>query len=41
MEVLDAYDEITPSVKLGAPTLFAPLIKEALRIVQCTKKVNS
>jgi len=33
-EVLSRYKEITPHVKLQGPTSFAPLIREAIRIVK-------
>ncbi|WAR17080.1 CPNA2-like protein [Mya arenaria] len=39
-EVLDAYNRITPSVKLHRPTNFAPLIYKAISIVQATKKFD-
>lgn len=34
--VLDAYNKITPKVRMAGPTNFAPLIKEAIRIVKKT-----
>ncbi|CAF1025021.1 unnamed protein product [Rotaria sordida] len=34
--VLDAYNNITPKVRMAGPTNFAPLIKEAIRIVKKT-----
>jgi len=33
-EVLQRYKEITPGIKLQGPTSFAPLIREAIRIVK-------
>ncbi|CAF3751188.1 unnamed protein product [Rotaria sp. Silwood1] len=34
--VLEAYNKITPKVRMAGPTNFAPLIKEAIRIVKKT-----
>jgi len=39
-EVLRRYNEITPHVQLGGPTSFAPMLKEAIRIVKQTKKYH-
>lgn len=39
-EVLERYNEITPHLTLSGPTSFAPLIYEAIRIVQETKSVR-
>ncbi|XP_038077951.1 E3 ubiquitin-protein ligase RGLG4-like [Patiria miniata] len=36
-DVLECYDRITPAVTLSGPTDFAPVINEAIRIVQKTK----
>jgi len=36
-EVLTRYTEITPNIQLSGPTSFAPLIRQALRIVQQEK----
>lgn len=33
-EVLARYEQITPHISLSGPTSFAPLIKEAIKIVQ-------
>jgi len=40
LEVLDVYNEITPNVKLGGPTNFAPLVDEAVRIVKEQRQVG-
>ncbi|CAF0744742.1 unnamed protein product [Didymodactylos carnosus] len=40
MGVLDAYNKITPKVKMSGPTNFGPLIKEAIRIVKKTKQYH-
>jgi len=39
-EVLSRYDEITPHVALSGPTSFAPLIREAIKIVQQAKSYH-
>jgi len=39
--VLDAYDAITPTIKLGGPTNFAPLIYKAIDIVKLKNEVTS
>jgi len=38
--VLDRYKEVTPNVVLSGPTSFAPIINEAISIVQKTKKYH-
>eukprot|EP00164_Ancoracysta_twista_P000835 GFYU01001103.1.p1 GENE.GFYU01001103.1~~GFYU01001103.1.p1 ORF type:complete len:312 (+),score=61.09 GFYU01001103.1:107-937(+) len=35
-EILSRYREITPNIQLSGPTSFAPLIKEAINVVQAT-----
>jgi len=39
-EVLDCYNVIAPAVDLSGPTSFAPIIKEAIRIVQKTRSYH-
>lgn len=39
-EVLARYSSITPTIKLAAPTTFAPLIKETIQIVKRTKEYH-
>lgn len=39
-EVLRLYNEITPKVRLGGPTNFAPLIRQAIDIVKKNKSVS-
>jgi len=40
IEVLEKYDEITPVIVLSGPTSFAPLIREAIRIVDEQKSYH-
>jgi hypothetical protein len=40
IEVLEKYNEITPVVILSGPTSFAPIIREAIRIVDEQKSVR-
>ncbi|KAL4239577.1 hypothetical protein ACF0H5_000388 [Mactra antiquata] len=39
-DVLDVYNEVTPSIKLGGPTNFAPLIYKAIEIVKETNEYH-
>jgi len=39
-EVLARYSEITPSIQLSGPTSFAPLIREAIKVVQNEKSYH-
>lgn len=39
-EVLEIYNQITPKVRLGGPTNFAPLIRAAIDIVKATKSYH-
>ena len=38
-DVLDRYNEVLKTIQLSGPTNFAPLIKEAIKIVKQTKQV--
>ena len=38
-EVLQCYRNIVPTVTMSGPTDFAPIIREAIRIVQQTRQV--
>lgn len=38
-DVLDKYNEVLKTIQLSGPTNFAPLIKEAIKIVKQTKQV--
>jgi len=40
LEVLTRYAEITPNIQLSGPTSFAPLIYEAIKIVQLSKSYH-
>jgi len=39
--VLDVYNKVTPTIQLGGPTNFAPLIQEAITIVKEKKQVRA
>jgi len=39
-EVLMRYGEITPSIQLSGPTSFAPLIREAIKVVKALKSYH-
>ena len=39
-QVLQRYNEITPSVKMSGPTNFAPLIRKAIEIVKGTRQYH-
>ncbi|GFO01402.1 copine family protein [Plakobranchus ocellatus] len=39
-EVLEIYNQLTPKVRLGGPTNFAPLIRQAVDIVKATNKYH-
>ncbi|KAL4239578.1 negative regulation of response to water deprivation [Mactra antiquata] len=39
-DVLDVYNEVTPTIKLGSPTNFAPLIYKAIEIVLETNEYH-
>lgn len=39
-EVLERYNEITPVTILSGPTSFAPIIREAIKIVKDQKSVR-
>ncbi|XP_053389865.1 copine family protein 1-like [Mercenaria mercenaria] len=39
-DVLDVYNEVTPTVKMGGPTNFAPLIYKAIEIVKETNEYH-
>ncbi|KAH9504450.1 Copine protein 2 [Bulinus truncatus] len=39
-EVLQIYNQLTPKVRLGGPTNFAPLIRQAIEIVKATNSYH-
>ncbi|GFR92113.1 copine family protein 2-like [Elysia marginata] len=39
-ELLEIYNQLTPKVRLGGPTNFAPLIRQAIDIVKATQKYH-
>ncbi|KAK0065134.1 copine family protein 2 [Biomphalaria pfeifferi] len=39
-EVLEIYNQLTPKVRLGGPTNFAPLINQAIEIVKATNSYH-
>ena len=40
VDVLSAYNQITPTVTMSGPTSFAPLIHQAINIVKQTHAVS-
>ncbi|OQR81174.1 hypothetical protein ACHHYP_16713 [Achlya hypogyna] len=39
-DVLERYNEVTPTVRLSGPTNFAPVIRETIRIVRQTRRYH-